>query len=137
MEIFFNQGGFVSGGVFNVTPRQAVEYCAKGAVLVDVREASLSHYKRFDVPAVIYCPYRSFSESFQTLPLTRPLIFADAAGLFSKEAVLMLLGRGITGQVANLAGGLIEWERDSMPLITDISEKLSGSCMCQLRPRGK
>lgn len=137
MEIFFKQGGFVSGGVFNVTPRQAFEYCTKGAVLVDVREDSLSHFKRFDVPEVIYCPYRTFATSWQNLPLIRPLIFADAAGLFSKEAVVFLLGRGITGQIANMAGGLIEWERDNMPLITDNSEKLSGSCMCQLRPRGK
>jgi hypothetical protein len=65
------------------------------------------------------------------------MIFADAAGLHSKEAVLLLMEKGFTGRIANMAGGLIEWERDELPLIIDKTEKLSGSCMCQLRPRNK
>jgi 3-mercaptopyruvate sulfurtransferase SseA len=37
--------------------------------------------------------------------------------------------------VANMAGGIIDWERDGLPLTTDISSRLSGSCMCQLKAR--
>lgn len=35
----------------------------------------------------------------------------------------------------NLAGGFVEWERDGLPIKIDVQERLSGSCMCQLKPR--
>ena len=137
MESFFSGIGFKSGGILNVTPRQALELCRKGALLVDVREADLSRFKMFDVPEIIYCPYSVLEETFHHLPAGKPLIFADAAGLHSREATEMAIRKGLEDRVANLAGGLIEWERDEMPLIIDKSEKLSGSCMCQLRQREK
>ena len=137
MESFFSGIGFKSGGILNVTPRQALELCRKGALLVDVREADLSRFKMFDVPEIIYCPYSIMEETFHNLPADKPMIFADAAGLHSREATELAIKKGIEDRVANLAGGLIEWERDEMPLIIDKSEKLSGSCMCQLRPRDK
>jgi 3-mercaptopyruvate sulfurtransferase SseA len=37
--------------------------------------------------------------------------------------------------VANMAGGIVDWERDGLPLTTDINNRLSGSCMCQLKAR--
>jgi rhodanese-related sulfurtransferase len=63
------------------------------------------------------------------------MIIADAAGIHSKEAVKLLMDKGFADRMANLAGGLVEWERDGMPLVIDKTEKLSGSCMCQLRRR--
>jgi rhodanese-related sulfurtransferase len=137
MENFFFGIGFKSGGIHNVTPRQALELCRKGALLVDVREADLCRFKMFDVPEIIYCPFSIMEETFQNLPVDKPMIFADAAGIHSREATELAIKKGIENRVANLAGGLIEWERDEMPLIIDKSEKLSGSCMCQLRPRNK
>ena len=131
----FNKTGFESGGIWNVTPRQAAELCREGAVMVDVREASLSRFKMFDVPEIIYCPYSILEETFHHLPAGKPMIFADAAGLHSREATEMAIKKGLEDRVANLAGGLVEWERDGMPLIIDKRERLSGSCMCQLRPR--
>lgn len=137
MENAFPNIGFISGDIRNVTPRQALELCRKGALLVDVREAELNRFKMFDVPEILYCPYSILEESFDNLPAGKLLIFADAAGLHSKEAAILAIKRGIGDRVGNLAGGLVEWERDEMPLIIDKSEKLSGSCMCQLRPRDK
>ena len=130
MEGFFSGTGFKSGGIHHVTPRQALELCKKGALLVDVREADLSRFKMFDVPEIIYCPYSIMEETFHELPAGRPMIFADAAGLHSREATELAIRKGMDDSVANLAGGLVEWERDGMPLIIDKSEKLSGSCMC-------
>jgi len=137
MDELFQNTGFLSGDVFNLTPHQAFVLCQKGAVIIDVREESLSRFKMFDVPEVIYCPFSMLEETYLHLPEEKPMIFADAAGLHSKEAVQLLMGKGLAGRIANLAGGLVEWERDEMPLIIDKSEKLSGSCMCQLRPRNK
>ena len=34
-----------------------------------------------------------------------------------------------------MAGGIVDWERDGLPVKTNIEERLSGSCMCQLKPR--
>jgi rhodanese-related sulfurtransferase len=137
MEGFFSGTGFISGGIRNVTPGQALELCKRGALMVDVREAFLNRFKMFDVPEIIYRPYSILEETFHNLPEDKPMIFADAAGLHSREATVLAIKKGIEDRVANLAGGLIEWERDEMPLIIDKSEKLSGSCMCQFRPRDK
>lgn len=137
MNPLFSNTGFFSGDLFNVTPNQALALCQQGAVIIDVREAALSRFKMFGVPEVFYCPFSMLEETWEKLPKSKPLIFADAAGLHSKEAVVLLMKKGFSGEIANLAGGLIEWERDNLPLIIDRTEKLSGSCMCQLRPRDK
>jgi rhodanese-related sulfurtransferase len=133
----FDNTGFESGGMLNLTPRQALNLCQHGAVLIDVREAYMNRFKMFDVPETIYCPLSILEETFRELPLGKPMIFADAAGIRSKEAVKFLMEKATGVSIANLAGGLVEWERDGMPLITDMSEQLSGSCVCQLRPRNK
>jgi rhodanese-related sulfurtransferase len=91
----------------------------------------------FGVPEVVYCPLSVLKCHYDSLPDSRPLIVADAAGLRSREAVELLRNRGITEGIINLAGGLIEWERDGLPLVIDKTERLTGSCMCQLRPRDK
>ncbi len=70
----------------------------------------------------------------QDLPTDQPLIFADAVGLKSRESVLFMNAHGYEN-VANMAGGIVDWERDGLPLTTDISNRLSGSCMCQLKAR--
>jgi rhodanese-related sulfurtransferase len=137
MEGLFFNDGFESGGILNLTPRQAFAYCQQGALLIDVREEYMNRFKMMDVPEVIYCPYSILEETYQNLPSGRPMIFADSSGLHSREAVKFLINKGFGDHIANMAGGLVEWERDGLPLIIDKSEKLSGSCMCQLRPRNK
>jgi len=62
------------------------------------------------------------------------LIVADSVGLFSHEAMIILKDLGFEN-IINLALGLVEWERDGMPVMIDQNERLSGSCVCQLRPR--
>jgi len=34
-----------------------------------------------------------------------------------------------------MADGIVDWEHDGLPLKTNIEERLSGSCLCQLKPR--
>jgi rhodanese-related sulfurtransferase len=137
MENFFSGSGFLSGGILNLTPRETLAFCRKGAVLIDVREEFMNRFKMMDVPEVIYCPFSILEETYQNLPPHQLLIFADATGIHSKEAVTFLMDKGFGSRIANMAGGLVEWERDELPLIVDKNEKLSGSCMCQLRPRNK
>lgn len=120
--------------MLSLSPKETLEVCSMGGIVVDVREEYLSSFKMFGVPEVIRLPMSNFKEEYHTLTKDRHLIIADSAGLKSKEATLFLLENGFV-KVANLAGGLVEWERDNMPLNVDINERLTGSCMCQLKPR--
>jgi rhodanese-related sulfurtransferase len=130
-----SQSGFVTAdGIHNLSPREAADWCAQGAVILDVREEYISQYKKFGVPVTIQIPLGQLESQFGQLPKNKWIIVADSSGLHSKEACMLLEQNGFT-QVSNLAGGLVEWERDGMPLVEDNSQKLSGSCACQLRAR--
>jgi rhodanese-related sulfurtransferase len=126
--------GIVSSGILNVSPREAFELVKKGALIVDVREENLSSFKSFDIPEVVYLPKSKLAEEYGNLPSDRYMIFADTVGLRSKEAVIFLKEKGFE-KIANMAGGIVDWERDGLPLTTDITARLSGSCMCQLKSR--
>lgn len=133
MNTWFNIG-FSAHGVRNLTPKESFELCRKGAVIVDVRESYLNNFKMFNVENVIYLPYSELAGSYSDLPGDKPLIFADAVGLRSRESVLFMNEHGYDNAF-NMAGGIVDWERDGLPLTSDINNRLSGSCMCQLRAR--
>ena len=133
---YFASSGFTSAGFLNLTPSEAYAESRNNAVIVDVREEELTGYKQFDVPQTIFLPNTRLANKYSELPSDIPLIIADAAGLRSKEAMIFLANKGYKN-IANLAGGLVEWERDGLPLIINKKEKLDGSCVCQLKPRTK
>lgn len=126
--------GFFSHGVHNLTPGESFELCEKGAIIVDVREDYLNAFKMFKVERILYLPCSHLEEHYKELPADKPLIFADAVGLRSHEGVVFMNAHGYRN-VANMAGGIVDWERDGLPLTTDINYRLSGSCICQLKPR--
>jgi len=131
---FEQNTGFYAHGILNLTPAESFELCKEGAIIVDVREPYMNNFKLFHVDKVLYLPYSDLGKCYQDLPPDQPLIFADAVGLKSRESVLFMNAHGY-GNVANMAGGIVDWERDGLPLTTDISNRLSGSCMCQLKAR--
>ena len=133
METWFHTG-FFTHGVLNLTPRECFELCEKRAIIVDVRESYMNNFKMFHVEKVIYLPYSELGKCYQDLPPDQPLIFADAVGLKSREGVLFMNAHSYEN-VANMVGGIVDWERDGLPLTTDINNRLSGSCMCQLKAR--
>ncbi len=137
MEKYFEGKANYSNGIYNLSPLQAYRLCQEGAILVDVREEYLNRFKIFDVPGLIFCPMKKLEELMSNLPKDKPLIIADASGIHSPEAVNMLIKNGFAGNFANLSGGLVDWEHSGLPVVVDYSEKLSGQCACQLRPRGK
>jgi rhodanese-related sulfurtransferase len=118
----------------NVSPREAFELCGKGAVIVDVREEYLNNFKNFGVPEILYIPFSKLKQKLSVLPYDKYLIFADSVGLKSKEAVVLLKDKGYM-KIANMAGGIVDWEKDGLQLKTNIEERLTGSCLCQLKLR--
>jgi rhodanese-related sulfurtransferase len=134
MDSLFKNYGFESSGILNISPLEAFELCDKGALIVDVREEYLNNFKNFDVPEILYIPLSKLMEQLSELPQDKYLIFADSVGLRSKEEVVLLKNIGLTN-IANMAGGIVDWERDGLTLKANIEQRLSGSCVCQLKPR--
>src|SRR5665647_806199 len=126
--------GFMAHEVLNLTPAESYALCEKGAIIVDVREEYMNSFKVFKVGSLLYLPYSELEQLYTELPKDKPLIFADAVGLKSREAVLFMNEHGYDN-VANMAGGIVDWEKDGLPVTTDTSNRLSGSCMCQLKAR--
>jgi rhodanese-related sulfurtransferase len=116
----------------NYSPKEAFELSQNGSIIIDVREEYMGYYKLFDVNEVIYCPLSSLEEKYSVLPADKMLIFGDAVGLHSKEAVDLMQSKGFEN-VGNLVGGIVEWERDGLPLLIDKAQELNGACPCQLR----
>jgi rhodanese-related sulfurtransferase len=133
----FFKYGFVSSGFLNLSAREAYnEAVENNAIILDVRELGLTGYKRFDVPTVINIPNSMLPENYKSLPMDVRIIVADSVGLRSHEAMEFLKYKGFIN-IANLAGGIVDWEHDGLPLKKDITEQLDGPCVCQLKPRHK
>lgn len=136
MRMWFNIG-FNANDVLNLTPGESYELCINGgAALIDVREDYMTSFKMFGVNNLVYLPFSQMGAMYDQLPSDQPLIFADSVGLKSRESVIFMKAHGYDN-VANMAGGIVDWERDGLPINTDLSARLTGSCMCQLRPRNK
>lgn len=128
MKEYYLNLGFEIDGLLNLTGKQAVQCLSESAVLVDVREDFEIAIKDFGLFNKLFCPYTEFDKLAATLPRTMPLIIADCVGIHSKEAAKKLLALGFP-KVANLAGGIAEWERDGLPM-KRTSESMSGQCPC-------
>ena len=134
--MFFDKYGFEIDGIKHLTPKEASLLLRKNAVLVDIREDYKLRMKSFGAENIIYLCMEKIKAGEFNLPKEGAYIIADSSGLHSKEALLALKEEGYK-QLANLAGGLLEWENEGLPVITDRKERLSGACPCQLKPKEK
>lgn len=129
----FNDLGFAINGLRHLTGRQAYKCCLQGAIIVDVRDEIETAIKAFGTDNVLFCPIDRFEKLFLTLPDNKPLIIADCVGIHSKEAAQILMRNGYT-LVANLAGGIVDWERNGLPMRTP-EETMSGQCLCMMKSK--
>ena len=132
-KYFINKGNVIKG-VINFTPREVLQECENGALLLDMRRDYEISYKQFDVKEVIYARYDFIKENYDMLPKDRGLIIADHAGVHSREIAQFLLEKGFDN-TANLAGGIFEWDKDGLPLKINQNSMLSGQCLCVLRSK--
>lgn len=121
-------------GILNLSPAEAFKYLSQGAILVDLREAYETNFRVFDVVETLYIPWTRFTSTFHTLPHDRPLILADAAGIYCREAARILVKAGYSN-LAKLSGGMIDWDATGLPVRKDTSYELSGQCACKLKTR--
>lgn len=121
----------------NLTPAEAYSACCQGAILVDLRKDYIRAYKQFGVDNVFYADVDKIADLVRQYEDDEIIILAETSGSgITAEIVKKLTDEGLTN-VFNLAGGFVEWERDGLPIRENKNERLSGSCMCQLRPRRK
>jgi rhodanese-related sulfurtransferase len=136
MNSYFLHKGNIIKGIINFSPKEVLEECKNGAVILDMRRDFEISYKQFDVENVIYARIEFIHEHYSEIPTDKPLIIADQAGVHSKEITAFLMEKGFNN-VANMAGGIFEWDKDGLPLKIDAGEMLSGQCLCVLRPHKK
>lgn len=87
---------------------------ARPALVIDVREPNEFETVRLE-SGVALVPMSRFAERWQELPKDRPLLIMCASGGRSAAATAHLVRNGY-GDVANVAGGISEWERSGLPV---------------------
>lgn len=130
----FDGKGLVIQGLRFLAPQDALAVLAGGAVLVDLRLDELAEMKAFKVPETIRIPHEELAGLLSGLPTDRPMLLADSAGVYTKEAAHLLLDHGFT-EIACLNGGMLLWDQEGLPVVTDAAALLHGECPCVLRPR--
>lgn len=133
MDAFEGKGMVIQGLRF-LSPREAFQVLGQGAVLLDLRSDELMEMKAFEVPATIHVVHRDLASHCASLPLDRPLILADSSGVFTKAAAQFLLEHGFP-QVACLNGGMLAWDQEGLPVVTDPGAILHGECACVMKSR--
>ena len=103
------------GGVPSVTPAEASEAAAAGALIVDVREPDEFTTERID--GVVLVPLSAFRDRFAELPKDRPLLMLCRAGSRSASATMFLRQNGWS-DVRNVDGGMIAWRQAGLPIRT-------------------
>ncbi len=119
-------------GIPYVLPSELITLLQQGATLIDLREEMETEIKAFGIEQVVYLPHIDFAEKWGTLPLEKQLILADSVGIWSKKAAAFLHSKGY--QVASLAGGFTDWEKDGFPVKAGKYQPLNGPCLCMIKP---
>ncbi len=130
----FTGKGLLIAGIVHLSGSEALQAARDGALFVDLRSSLETDYKKFAVPEVHYLPFEEIGNRIGEIPRDRPVVMADSVGLHSKDAVKYLMELGYTN-AANLNGGILDWEREGLPITVDLDKQLSGSCTCRLKPR--
>lgn len=121
-------------GILNLGPKEAYAYLRQGALLLDIRESYETNFRVFDVDEVLYLPMTKFNDFVTRIPVGRPIVIADAAGIYAREAARVLVQNGYVN-IAKLSGGMIDWYAEGLPVRMDASFELGGSCACKIKTR--
>ena len=86
---------------------------ARAPLLVDVREAN--EFATVRIPGAMLLPLSELQTRYAELPRDRPLLLHCAAGKRSLVAAEFLKRNGYA-DVANVEGGIIEWQKAGLPV---------------------
>ena len=126
--------GMLIDGIRYLTPREAQSLTDEDLVFIDLRPNFEVHAKQIRVKSIVFIFWKEFEETFTILNPEKSFVLLDEVGIHSKQIARFLLSKGFS-QVAVLSGGIVDWERDGLPIAIDKAELMTGSCMCTLKPK--
>jgi sulfur dioxygenase len=106
---------YTFGGVWEIDPDSLLERRLRVQV-VDVREPAEFSDALGHVAGAVLLPLGSLPQRLSELDPTRPVVTVCRSGARSAQACV-LLGKAGFNQVANLAGGMLRWRAQGLPVL--------------------
>lgn len=104
-------------GVWEIEPMALLEHAAQ-VQIVDVREAPEFIDRLGHLPQARLVPLSQLMERLDELDRQRPVVAVCRSGVRSAQASVLLTKAGFA-QVANLAGGMLRWKIEGLPVAPD------------------
>ncbi|CAB3787867.1 Hydroxyacylglutathione hydrolase [Paraburkholderia caffeinitolerans] len=104
-------------GVWEIEPMALLEHAADFQI-VDVREAPEFIDRLGHLQGATLVPLSQLMARLDELDRERPVVAVCRSGVRSAQASV-LLGKAGFGKVANLAGGMLRWKAEGLPVATD------------------
>ena len=109
-------------------PKTARDALSRGALLVDVRDASEIEAAAYDVKGTLHIPMDELERRWRELPKQKEIVLACAAGGRSMLAAGFLAKQGFAS-LANLEGGINAWKEAGLPVVLGKEEgESTGGC---------
>jgi len=124
---FFDADDVIEAGLANEsyeskTPAELVEEIENKHVhLIDVRRQT--EWDEGHISQATYSFLGEMLESVQALPDDRPIVFQCRSGARSAVACSIAQALGVKN-VINLEGGIVKWELEGFPVVTDEPQKI-------------
>jgi len=109
---------YTFSGLWEMAPATLAEHLRShpGTQVLDVRDASELNDSLGHLPQAIAIPLGELNQGLSRLQADHPLVAVCRSGARSAQAVVMLQKAGFT-RVANLAGGMLRWHADGLPVV--------------------
>ncbi|SEB17800.1 Glyoxylase, beta-lactamase superfamily II [Paraburkholderia sartisoli] len=104
-------------GVWEIEPMTLLEY-ASTLQIVDVREAPEFIDRLGHLPDARLIPLSQLMSRLDELDRERPVVAVCRSGVRSAQASVLLTRSGF-GKVANLAGGMLRWKAEALPVASN------------------
>lgn len=96
----------------SITAAEAHDRMQEGVPLIDVREDD--EWARARIPDAVHVPISRFMDHLPDIPKDRPVVVFCAAGSRSAQVTAWLNGNGY--DATNMAGGILSWAAEGLPL---------------------
>ncbi len=104
-----------AAGIPQITPDEAAQRIAEGALLLDVREDD--EWTAGHAPDAQHLPLGRIEAEYMHLDRSRPVVAICRMGGRSERAAFTL--RGVGFDVVNLIGGMQAWAAGGHPVVSD------------------
>jgi rhodanese-related sulfurtransferase len=104
-------------GVWEIEPLALLEHATQAQIL-DVREAPEFIDKLGHLPHARLIPLSQLAAHLDELDRDRPVVTVCRSGIRSAQACVLLAREGFA-QVANLAGGMLRWKIEGLPVASE------------------